>query len=90
MAFHPQTDRLSEWKNQWMEQYLCIVTSASPKDWTSWLSITLAVHNNCQNDTTSLSSNQILWGHEAMLIPDNNFPIQNQMAEDHIEDLKKK
>jgi hypothetical protein len=47
MAFHPQMDRLSEWKNQWVEQYLCIVTSASPKDWMSWLSITSAVHNNC-------------------------------------------
>ena len=21
-AFHPQTDRLSEWKNQWVKQYL--------------------------------------------------------------------
>jgi integrase-like protein len=46
MAFHPQTDGLSEQKNQWVEQYLHIVTLASPEDWTSWLSIALAVHNN--------------------------------------------
>jgi hypothetical protein len=45
-AFHPQTDRLSKRKNQWVEQYLRIVTSASPKDWMNWLSITSAVHNN--------------------------------------------
>jgi hypothetical protein len=32
MAFHPQTDGLSEWKNQWVEQYLWIVTAQHPKD----------------------------------------------------------
>jgi integrase-like protein len=88
-AFYPQTDGLSEWKNQWVKQYLCTVTSASPEDWTSWLSITSAIHNNRQNDTTGLLPNQILWGHEAMLVPNNNFPIQNQMAEDCIEDVKR-
>jgi hypothetical protein len=25
-AFHPQTDRLSEWTNQWVEQYLRLIT----------------------------------------------------------------
>jgi hypothetical protein len=73
-----------------VEQYLRIVTSASPKDWMSWLSIASAIHNNCQNDTTGLSPNQILWGHEVMLIPDDDFPIRNQTAKDCIEDLKKK
>ena len=33
MAFHPQTDGVSERKNQWIEQYLCLVTSVSPEDW---------------------------------------------------------
>jgi hypothetical protein len=32
MAFHPQMDGLSEQKNQWVKQYLWIVTSASPED----------------------------------------------------------
>jgi hypothetical protein len=31
-AFHPQTDGISERKNQWVEQYLRLVTAASPKD----------------------------------------------------------
>ena len=30
-VFHPQTDGLSERKNQWVEQYLRLVTSMSPK-----------------------------------------------------------
>jgi transposase InsO family protein len=33
-AFHPQTDGLSEWKNQWIKQYLRLVTMAQPEDWT--------------------------------------------------------
>jgi hypothetical protein len=38
-AFHPQTDGLSERKNQWVEQYLHLVTSTSPEDWTHWLAL---------------------------------------------------
>jgi hypothetical protein len=45
-AFHPQTDGLSEWKNQWVEQYLQLVTSAAPEDWDQWLTTASAVHNN--------------------------------------------
>jgi hypothetical protein len=46
IAFHPQTDGLSERKNQWVEQYLQLVTSMQPEDWTEWLSIATGVHNN--------------------------------------------
>jgi len=31
-AFNPQTDGISERKNQWVEQYLCLVKSVSPED----------------------------------------------------------
>jgi hypothetical protein len=55
-----------------------------------WLSITSAVHNNRRNDITGLLPNQILWGHKATLMSDNNLPIKNQMASNWIEDLKKK
>jgi hypothetical protein len=56
-AFHPQTDGISERKNQWVEQYLRLVTSASPEDWTHWLAIAMAVHNNWKNETTGLLPN---------------------------------
>jgi len=46
MAFHPQTDGLSERKNQWVEQYLCLVISIAPKDWTQWLALATAIYNN--------------------------------------------
>jgi transposase InsO family protein len=46
LAFHLQTDGISERKNQWIEQYLQLTTSASPEDWTHWLAIATTVHNN--------------------------------------------
>jgi hypothetical protein len=45
-AFHPQTVGLSERKNQWVEQYLRTITSSNPEDWTEWLGLATAVHNN--------------------------------------------
>ena len=44
-AFHLQTDRLTEWKNQWVEQYLHLYTSARQDDWDAWLPIMTFVHN---------------------------------------------
>jgi transposase InsO family protein len=56
-AFHLQTDGLSERKNKWVEQYLQIVTSANPEDWTQWLALASAVHNNRRNTMTRLLPN---------------------------------
>ena len=66
-VFHPQTDGLLECKNQWVEQYLCLVTSAVPEDWDRWLMTVSAVHNNWKNQMTSLSPNQILIGYDIPL-----------------------
>jgi len=89
MAFHPQTDGLSERKNQWVEQYLHLVMSLNPEDWTQWLDIASAVHNNRKNATTGLSPNQILLEYETTLIPSENPPSNNQMVEDRIKDIIK-
>jgi hypothetical protein len=59
-TFHPQTDGLSEHKNQWIEQYLCAVTGGQPEDWNKWFSIATAVHNNWINSTIRISPNQVL------------------------------
>ena len=83
-AFHPQTDGLSERKNQWIEQYLRIVTSQHPEDWTNWLALATAVHNNRRNVTTGLSPNQILLGIEPPLVPQKETPTGNQLAEERI------
>src|SRR5713226_4650219 len=79
-AFHPQTNGLSERKNQWVEQYLHLVTSSQLEDWSTWLPIATAVHNNRKNATTGLSPNQILLGYETTLIPSSLIETNNQTA----------
>ena len=86
-VFHPQTDGLSERKNQWIEQYLRTVTSANPKDWMQWLALASAVHNNRKNATTGLSPNQILIGYEPQLTPETSAPSNNDLAEEWIRKL---
>src|SRR6266850_865974 len=86
-TFHPQTDGLSEWKNQWIEQYLRLVTSSDPEHWTQWLDIASAVHNNRKNATTGLSPNQILIRYEITLAPLETPPSNNQTVEDQIKDM---
>jgi len=61
IAFHPQTDGLSEWKNQWIEQYLCLITM-NQEDWSDWLAITTLVHNNLVNSTTRFMPSELLIG----------------------------
>jgi len=86
-AFHPQTDGLSEQKNQWVEQYLWLVTSQHPQDWTEWLSIASAVHNNRRNATTGLSPNQILLSYDPLLHPARIPATANQTAEDRVTEM---
>ena len=80
-AFHPQTDGLSERKNQWVEQYLCLVTLATPKDWDRWLTTASAVHNNWRNQTTGLSPNQILIRYDILLQTPNDVETSNALVE---------
>ena len=79
--FHPQTDRLSEWKNQWIEQYLWTVTASHPKDWSYWISVASAVHNNWVNTTTGLLPNQILLGYAPILAPSKAIRMANKAVE---------
>jgi hypothetical protein len=66
MAFHPQTDRLSERINQWIEQYLHLI-SVNQNDWRKWLPMATAVHNNSRNSTTGFAPNELLIGWEPPL-----------------------
>jgi hypothetical protein len=89
-AFHPQTNGISERKNQWVEQYLRLVTAASPEDWTHWLAIATAVHNNWRNKTTGLSPNQILLGYELTLQPEGDTSSNNEAIEMRVQNMKEK
>ena len=88
-AFHPQTDGLSERKNQWVEQYLRLVTSSDPKGWMYWLTLATVIHNNRVNTTTGLSPNQILFRYNPMLNSDKVLQTHNALVESQIKTMTK-
>jgi hypothetical protein len=89
-AFHPQTDGISERANQWVEQYLRLVTSSSPEDWMHWLAIASTVHNNRVNQMLGMSPNQVLLGYDADLTSKGDATSNNQSANDRIRNMMEK
>jgi len=89
-AFHPQTDGLSERKNQWVEQYLRLVTNAQQEDWSQWLTVASAVHNDHVNATLGVAPSEILLGYRPTLHPDQDVPSNNQTMEQCMETLHQK
>ena len=80
-VFHPQTDGLSERKNQWIEQYLHTIVTSHPEDWSYWITVTSAVHNNQINSTIGLLPNEILLGYSPCLVPSEVILMDNEAAE---------
>jgi hypothetical protein len=67
-----------------VEQYLCLITSMAPEDWTQWLDLALLVHNNHRNETTRLSPNKILLAYEPEMAPSETIQTKNEDAKEHI------
>ena len=86
-AFHPQTDGLSERKNQWIEQYLQTITASHPEDWSYWVSVASAVHNNWINSTTGLSPNLVLFGYSPCLAPSEAIKMDNEAVEKWVKQM---
>src|SRR5580692_6159390 len=80
-AFHPQTDGLTEWKNQWVEQYLHLYTSARQDDWEQWLPLATFVHNQWPNATTKQSPHEVLLGYQPNTTQGLSKPTNNEAAE---------
>ena len=55
-----------------------------PEDWSQWISIASAVHNNWINATTGLSPNQILLGYHPILAPLEVINTDNEAAEKQV------
>jgi hypothetical protein len=87
-AFHPQTDSLSERKNQWVEQFLRLVTSARQDDWKTWLPIATAVHNNRVNATTKVAPAKALLGYLPTLNPVAPPSTNNERIEERTEQAR--
>jgi hypothetical protein len=90
LAFHPQTNGILEWVNQWVKQYLWLVTSSSPEDWTHWLTIASMVHNNRINQTLRVTPSQVLLGYDITLTPKENVTSINQSANNRIRKMMEK
>ena len=87
MAYHPQTDGLSEQKNQWVEQFLQLVAS-NQEEWSTVLPLTTLVHNNSQNATIRMSPNQLLIGLEPPATPNQAEGTSNPLAEQRVRQLR--
>src|SRR5712692_7131011 len=62
----------------------------APKDWTSWLLIATAVHNDQKNITTGLSPNQILWGREPHLMTSEGDDVKSQTIQERLGTMKER
>ena len=80
-AFHPQTDRLTERKNQWVEGYLRHLAAAQQDDWADWLAVATAVHNHHPNATTKVPPIEALIGYQPRL-DHQGPPSMNDRAEE--------
>jgi RNase H-like domain found in reverse transcriptase/Integrase zinc binding domain len=87
-AFHPQTDGLSERANQWVEQYLRLIT-ANQDEWSKWLPMATAVHNNSKNSTTGFAPNELLIGWEPPLLTGQRSESKNQTAEEYLSNMRR-
>jgi Chromo (CHRromatin Organisation MOdifier) domain len=87
-AFHPQTDGLSERTNQWTEQYLCLIT-ANQNEWSKWLPMATAIHNNSRNSTTGFAANELLIGWEPPLTSEQCSESKNQMAKEFLSNMQR-
>jgi len=78
---------LSEWKNQWVEQYLRLITT-NQEDWSDWLAVATLVHNNSANSTTGFTPNELLIGWEPPLVPEQSELSNNITAERQVTNLR--
>ncbi len=82
-AYHPQMDRLTEQKNQWVEQYLRLVTT-NQDDWSTMLPLATLVYNNAKNGTTGFALNELLIGREPPTTPTQGEGTENPLAEQRV------
>jgi hypothetical protein len=83
-AFHPQTDGLSERKNQWVELFLRHLTSTQQDDWADWLPIATAVHNHFTNSTTKVAPSEALLGYLPRMDYLTSLPTLNDRVEQRV------
>jgi Integrase zinc binding domain/Chromo (CHRromatin Organisation MOdifier) domain len=86
-VFHPQMDGLSERTNQWIKQYLHLIT-ANQDEWSKWVPMATAVYNNSRNSTTGFAPNELLIGWEPPLAVEQHSESKNQTAEELLSSMR--
>jgi hypothetical protein len=72
--------------NQWVKQYLRLIT-ANQKEWSKWLPMATAVHNNSRNSTTSFAPSELLIGWEPPLAAEQHSESKNQITEEYLSNI---
>ena len=88
-AFHPQTDGLTEHKNQWVKQYLHLYTLARQDNWDAWLPIATFVHNQWPNTTMKCSPHELLLGYQPCAVEEPMGIMNNETVEERHQLIKK-
>jgi hypothetical protein len=62
-AYHPRTDRQSEWLNQWVENTIRFISNYHQTNWAPYLPIAQFAHNNWPSDMTQKPPFFLLMGY---------------------------
>ena len=87
MVYYPQTNGPTKRKNQWIEQFLHLI-STNQDDWSMMLPLATLVHNNTRNTTTNLMPNQLLNSLEPAITPNQSAGSNNPTAELRVNQLR--
>ena len=90
-AYHPQSNRQTEWVNQEMKIYLWIFINHYQNDWTQWLPLTTFLWNTWINPTTHRSPFEAAHGrHPRIGLEPTCQPSDDQLqkANDMVEKMK--
>ena len=68
-AYHPQSDRETEWVNQEVETYLRIFCGNNPGSWADNVSHTEFAHNHRPHSVTNQSLFYLMMGYEPCALP---------------------
>ena len=68
-AYHPQTDRETEWVNQELETYLRLFASNKPEEWSKFLPMVEFAHSSATHSVTQRTPFALMMGYEPWAYP---------------------
>ena len=89
MAFHPQSDGMTEQFNQEVEAYLGIYCSSNPADWHKKIGTAEFTHNNQRHSDRTRTPFELMFGTSPLAIPTAFEHTKFPAVEDKIKALQK-